>query len=60
LTIVYSFDFSDAAYEGLAGAAAIAVRLQRPLVLAYAVGAGPDRSPGFRNESGLDDAGARP
>jgi len=40
VTIVYSFDFSEAAYEGLAGAAAIAARLGRPLVLAYAVGPG--------------------
>jgi nucleotide-binding universal stress UspA family protein len=40
VTIVYSFDFSEAAFEGLAGAAAIAARLERPLVLAYAVGPG--------------------
>lgn len=40
MTIVYSFDFSEAAFEGLAGAAAIAARLGRPLVLAYAVGPG--------------------
>jgi nucleotide-binding universal stress UspA family protein len=40
VTIVYSFDFSEAAYEGLNAAAGIAARLDRPLVLAYAVGPG--------------------
>jgi nucleotide-binding universal stress UspA family protein len=40
VTIVYSFDFSEAAFEGLGAAGAIAARLERPLVLAYAVGPG--------------------
>jgi nucleotide-binding universal stress UspA family protein len=40
VTIVDSFDFSEAAYEGLNAAAGIAARLDRPLVLAYAVGPG--------------------
>jgi nucleotide-binding universal stress UspA family protein len=55
VTIVYSFDFSEAAFEGLAGAAAIAARLQRPLVLAYAVGPGiRTLGPGVRER--IEDA----
>jgi nucleotide-binding universal stress UspA family protein len=55
MTIVYSFDFSEAAFEGLAGAAAIAARLERPLVLAYAVGPGiRTLGPGVRER--IEDA----
>jgi nucleotide-binding universal stress UspA family protein len=55
VTIVYSFDFSEAAFEGLSGAAAIAARLERPLVLAYAVGPGiRTLAPGVRER--IEDA----
>ncbi len=55
MTIVYSFDFSEAAFEGLAAAAAIAARLERPLVLAYAVGPGiRTLGPGVRER--IEDA----